>query len=108
MKLLVRQASGRTELTVGSQKEFLQLWNAGVIAGDDQVERGDRWVPASELPWIRGMTVERKRDNRRLFWLTVALMIAGLFGVLWLQSHAGIVARKSGALPPGGVHAVPR
>jgi len=63
MKLQVKQAGGAQELTVGSQKEFLQLWNRGVIAGDDLVLRGDRWVPAAELPWIRGMAIERKRDS---------------------------------------------
>jgi hypothetical protein len=108
MKLLVRQASGKTELTVGSQKEFLQLWNSGVIAADDEVQRGDRWVHACDLPWIRGMTVERRRDNHRLFWITVALLLLGLAGVVWIQGHAGVIARKSGALPPGSVHAVPR
>jgi len=108
MKLQVKQAGGTQELTVGSQKEFLQLWNRGVIASDDLVLRGDRWVPASELPWIRGMAVERKRDGRRLFWITLALMALGLAGVLFIQSNAKVVARKSGALPPGAVRAVPR
>src|SRR5215813_11514973 len=107
MKLQVKQAGSSKELTVGSQKEFLQLWNRGVIAGDDLVLRGDRWVPASELPWIRGMAVERHRDGRRLFWITLALMVLGLAGVLWIQSHSNTVARKSGALPPGAVRAVP-
>jgi hypothetical protein len=108
MKLQVKQAGGAHELTVGSQKEFLQLWNRGVIAGDDLVLRGDRWVPAAELPWIRGMAVERRRDGRRLFWITLALMALGLAGVLLIQSNANVVARKSGALPPGAVRAVPR
>ena len=53
MKLQVKQAGGGQALTIGSQKEFLQLWNRGVIAADDLVRRGDRWVPAAELPWIR-------------------------------------------------------
>jgi hypothetical protein len=35
-------------------------------------------------------------------------MALGLGAVLWIQSHAGVVARKSGALPPGAVQAVPR
>ena len=108
MKLQVKQAGGAHELTIGSQKEFLQLWNRGVIAGDDLVLRGDRWVPAAELPWIRGMAVERRRDGRRLFWITLALMALGLAGVLLIQSNANVVARKSGALPPGAVRAVPR
>ena len=108
MKLQVKQAGGAQELTIGSQKEFLQLWNRGVIAGDDLVLRGDRWIPAAELPWIRGMAVERKRDGRRLFWITLALMVLGLAGVLFLQRNANVVARKSGALPPGAVRAVPR
>jgi len=108
MKLQVKQAGGAQELTISSQKEFLQLWNRGVIAADDLVQRVDRWVPAGELPWIRGMTIERKRDGRRLFWITVALMVVALLGVLWLQSNSTVVARKSGALPPGAVRAVPR
>lgn len=108
MKLQVKQAGGSQELTISSQKEFLQLWNRGVIAPDDLVQRGERWIPAAELPWIRGMAVERKRDGRRLFWITLALMALGLLGVLWLQSNAAVVARKSGALPPGAVRAVPR
>jgi hypothetical protein len=108
MKLQVKQAGGAQELTVGSQKEFLQLWNRGVIAGDDLVLRGDRWIPAAELPWIRGMAIERKRDGRRLFWITLALMALGLAGVLFIQRNANLIARKSGALPPGAVKAVPR
>jgi len=108
MKLQIKQAGGSQELTVGSQKEFLQLWNRGVIAGDDLVLRGDRWIPAAELPWIRGMAIERKRDGRRLFWITLALMALGLAGILFIQRNAGAIARKSGALPPGAVKAVPR
>ena len=108
MKLQVRQAGGAHELTVSSQKEFLQLWNRGVIAADDLVHRGDRWIPASELPWIHGMVADRKRDGRRLFWITLALMLAGLVAVLWIQSHAGLVVRRSGAAPRGSVRAVPR
>jgi hypothetical protein len=108
MKLQVRQAGGAQELTVGSQKELLQLWNRGVIAKDDLVRRGDRWVRAAELPWIHGMVAERKRDGRRLFWITLSLMLVGLGAVLWIQSHAGLVAPGSGALPQGAVRAVPR
>jgi hypothetical protein len=108
MKLLVKQAGGTQALTVSSQKEFLQLWNRGVIAKDDLVERGGRWVPACELPWIHGMVADRRRDGRRLFWITLALLLAGLGAALWVQSHAGVVARKSGALPQGSVRAVPR
>jgi hypothetical protein len=108
MKLLVRQAGSAHALTIASQKEFLQLWNRGVIASDDLVQRGDRWIPAAELPWIHGMVAERKRDGRRLFWITLVLMFAGLLAALWIQSHAGLVARKTGASPQGAVRAVPR
>ena len=107
MKLQVKQAGSKEELTVSSQKEFLQLYQRGVITPDDLVRRGDRWVPAGQLPWIAGMALETRRDNKRLFWITVAMMVLGLLGVLWVQSHAGTVARKSGALPPGAVRAVP-
>ena len=108
MKLQVKQAGGSEELTIGSQKELLRLWNSGVIAADDLVQRGERWVRAGDLPWIHGMLVDRKRDGRRLFWLTLALMLVGLAGVLWIQAHSGSVAQKSGLLPPGAAHAVPR
>src|SRR5258707_14930271 len=101
MKLQVKQAGGAQELTVGSQKEFPQLWKRGVIPGDDLVLRGDRWVPAAELPWIGGMAIEHNRDGRRLFWITLALMALGPPGALWVQKNAGVVPRQTGALPPG-------
>ena len=108
MKLQVKQAGSAQELTVQSQKEFLQLYRRGVISADDLVLRGDRWVPAGQLPWIEGMALEDRRDNKRLFWITVAMMVLGLLGVLWIQTHAGSVARRTGALPPGAVHAIPQ
>src|SRR5437763_11070073 len=103
MKLQVKQTSSTQELTVSSQKEFLQLYQRGVIASDDLVLRGDRWVPAGQLPWIHGMAVERRQDNKRMLWIVVAMMLLGLLGVIWIQSHSGAVARKTGALPPGAV-----
>jgi hypothetical protein len=108
MKLQVKQAGSTRELTVGTQKEFLQLWNRGVIAADDLVRRDDDWIRADQLPWIRGMAVDRKRDSKRLFWITLVLMALGLGAVIWIQSRAGVVARKSGALPPGAVQPAPR
>ncbi len=107
MKLVVKQTGSERELTVGSQKEFLQLWNSGVIAADDLVLRGDRWVPAAELPWIAGMQRETRRDNKRLLWITLGMMLLGLLGVLYVQSHASKLVKRSGVLPPGAVHAVP-
>ena len=106
MRLQVRSAGG--ELTVPSQKEFLILWNRGVIAPDDLVLRGDRWIPAGNLPWIHGMAVERKKDNKRLLWITLGMMVLGLIGVFYIESHAQQIALKTGALPPGAVRAVPR
>ncbi len=106
MKLEVRHAGG--QLTVGSQKEFLQLYNRRIIDDGDEVLRGERWVRVGELPWIHGMQQDRKTDNRRLIWITVLMMLLGLLGILWIQSHATTVAKKTGALPPNAVHAVPR
>ena len=105
MKLQVRHAGG--ELTVGSHKEFLLLWQRGIIAPDDMVKREgiDRWVPAAELPWIRGSRQDARRDNRRLMWITLAMMVLGLLAVLYVQRHATTVARR--VLPKGAVHAVP-
>ena len=108
MKLQVKQAGSTHELTVGSQKEFLRLWNSGIISGDDLVQRGSAWVRAADLPWIHGMAVAKKRDRKQLFWITLALMVLGLIGVLFIQRHADTLAHRSGALPPGSVHAVPR
>lgn len=107
MKLEVKQQGAAQGLTVQSQKEFLQLYNRGVIAGDDLVMRGEKWVRARDLPWIHGMHLETKRDNKKLFWITLAMMVLGLLGVLFIQSHSAVVARKTGALPPGAVRAVP-
>src|SRR5712691_10416349 len=108
MKLLVRHAGG--ELTVGSQKELLLLWQRGVIAADDMVRREgqERWTAASELPWIRGMRMDARKDSRRLFWLTLALMLVGLAGAVWIQGHAPQVARRVDQRPPGAVRTVPR
>jgi hypothetical protein len=107
MKLQVKQAGSRQQLTIGTQKEFLRLWNTGVIAGEDLVRHGERWVRAADLPWIHAMVVDRKRDGRRLFWLTLALMLLGLAAVLWIQAHAGAVVQKAGVVSQGA-HAVPR
>jgi hypothetical protein len=106
MKLDVRHAGG--ELTVGSQKELLQLLRTGIVAPDDLVRREgqERWVPAGELPWIRGSRVDARKDNRRLLWITVVLMVLGLCGALFIQSRAG----KGGPRTPlhgGAVRAVP-
>lgn len=95
MKLYVRHAGG--ELAVSDSKEFLLLWKRGVIAADDLVRREgvERWVKAAELPWIRGMREGDKRDDRRLFWLTLGLMILGLGAVLWVQAHPAAVAKRA-------------
>lgn len=107
MKLKVKQAGGSQELAVQSQKEFLQLYNRGVIAADDLVLRGDRWVRAADLPWIRGMHLETRKDNRQLFWITLAMMVLGLLGVLFIQSRSAGVARRTLGLKPGAVRAAP-
>src|SRR5712671_2932404 len=64
MRLLVRHAGG--ELIVGSQKEFLLLWQRGVIAADDLVRREgqEQWTAAGELPWIHGMRRDARRRSR--------------------------------------------
>src|SRR5712671_4800502 len=68
----------------------------------------ERWTAAGELPWIRGMRMDARKDSRRLLWLTVALMFAGLLAALWIQGRAPQVARRSLAHPSGAVRAVPR
>ena len=106
MKLDVRHAGG--ELTVGSQKEFLKLYRTGIIAEDDLVRREGqtRWVPAGQLPWIHSMREQGRKDNRRLFLLTLAMMVVGLLAAIWIQAHAPRIARKVAA-PAGAVRAVP-
>ena len=71
-------------------------------------QRGAAWVRAEDLPWIHGMAVAKKRDRKQLFWITLALMVLGLAGVIFIQRHADTLARRTGAVPPGAVHAVPR
>ena len=97
MKLQVRSSGG--ELTVQSQKELLQLYNRRIVADDDEVLRGDRWVRVRDLPWIHGMREDRRADGKRLIWITVAMMLVGLLAVFWLQGHAGTVVRKTGVAP---------
>jgi hypothetical protein len=98
MKLYVRHAGG--ELAVPDLKDFLLLWNRGVIAADDLVRREgiDRWVKAADLPWIRGMREGAKRDDRRLFWLTLGLLVLALCAVLWVRPRPAPVAKRA---PPG-------
>jgi hypothetical protein len=98
MKLYVRHAGG--ELTVPDQKEFLLLWNRGVIAGDDLVRREgvERWVPAADLPWIRGLREGNRADGQRLVRVTLLVMAAALGAVLWLQSR--VAPKPRPAQPP--------
>jgi hypothetical protein len=105
MKLHIRSQGG--ELTVPDQKEFLVLFKRGVIAPDDLVKRDgvDRWVPVAELPWIRGMAQDDRSDNRRLLWITVALMALGLLAAIWVQANAGTIAHR--AVDHPSAHAVP-
>lgn len=102
MKLQVKPANGEGELTVPSQKEFLLLVNRGVIGKGDLVLRAGKWVPVAELPWIHGMAVDRKRDNKRLFWITLAMMVLGLVLVIFIQSKA------HARIKPWEVRAAPR
>jgi hypothetical protein len=107
MKLDVRHAGG--ELTVGSQKEFLKLYQSGIIASDDLVRREGqtRWIPAGQLPGISSMREQGRKDNRRLLYITLAMMVFGLLAALWIQSHAPRIAKR--AVPnAGAVRAVPR
>jgi len=106
MKLDVRHAGG--ELTVGSQKEFLKLYQSGIIAADDLVRREGqtRWIPAGQLPGISSMREQGRKDNRRLFFITLAMMVFGLVAALWIQSHAPRIAKKAVAPSSGAVRAV--
>jgi|GEM_PF-1842404 len=107
MKLQVKHAGG--ELTVASQKELVKLFQSGFIAPDDLVLRdgSERWTKAGELPWIRGAHQIRREDNRRLFGITLVMMVLGLIAVFYIQKHADQIARKTGALPPGAVQVAP-
>jgi len=68
----------------------------------------ERWTAAGELPWIRGMRMDARKDSRRLLWLTVVLMLVGLACAVWIQGHAPQVARRVGQRPPGAVRAIAR
>jgi len=100
MKLVVRH--GDRELTVPSQKEFLLLYQRGFVGPEDLVRREGapaevKWVRADELPWIHGTALDVKKDGRRLFGLTLVLMILGLLGVIYIQARAAQLHKKSPA-----------
>ena len=102
MKLVVRH--GDRELTVPSQKEFLLLYQRGFVGPEDLVRREGapadvKWVRADELPWIRGTAIDVKKDGRRLFGLTLVLMILGLIGVIYIQARAAQLHKKPLASP---------
>ena len=97
MKLTVRHGEG--ELEVPSQKEFLVLYQRGFIEPSDLVRRESaagegKWVRADELPWIRGSAIDAKQDSKRLFWVTLVMMVLGLLGVAYIQARAATVAKK--------------
>lgn len=93
MKLRVKHAGG--ELEVASQKELTHLWQVGVVDGDDLVlrEGTTEWVPAKELPWLKG-TIATQRSDNRAFWWAVVLAVLGLIGVLVARGQAGAIAKK--------------
>ncbi len=98
MKLVVRHGEG--ELTFPSQREFLILYQRGFVGPDDSVRREGsdaKWVRADELPWIRGSALDDKRDGRRLFGVTLVMMILGLLGVFYIQGRAAKLAHPPAA-----------
>ena len=108
MEVLVIDIGGSSvKLWHTGHEEHRKFESGKLLTPDDMVKREgvDRWVPAAELPWIRGSRLDARRDNRRLMWITLALMVVGLLAVLYVQSHASSVARR--VLPKGAVHAVP-
>ena len=76
----------------------------GVIAGDDLVRREgvERWVPAADLPWIRGLREGNRADGQRLFRVTLLVMAAALGAVLWLQSRVAPKPKPSQPPATGG------
>src|SRR5205807_2182586 len=95
MKLQVKQTGSRQELTIGSQKEFLRLWNTGVIAADDLVQRGEGWVRAGDLPWIHGMLPGEYDPVSLIRRPAAPLMIKLRAKTRWLAMDAGLRALKA-------------
>jgi len=100
MKLVVRHGEG--ELTFPSQREFLILYQRGFVGPDDLVRREGagpdvKWVRADELPWIRGSALDDKKDGRRLFGVTLVMMLLGLVGVFYIQGRASKIAHSPAA-----------
>jgi len=108
MKLVVRHGEG--ELVVGSQKEFLVLYQRGFVAPEDLVRREGagpdvKWVPAGELSWIKGSDLDAKKDSKRLFGITLVMMILGLIGVVYIQARASKLSHKKPWDKPAAVSA---
>ena len=99
MKLVVRHGTG--ELTIPNQSEFLLLFQRGVIAPDDLVQRDGKgsWVRAADLPWIRGTSQQDAKDDRRLFWIIILMMVLGLLVIVWFQVRTDASKRARAARP---------
>ena len=99
MKLVVRHGAG--ELVVPSQKEFFVLYQRGVIGPDDLVQRDGTgaFVRASDLPWIRGTSQQDAKDDRRLFWITIGMMVLGLAVIVVFQLRTDAAKRARAARP---------
>ncbi len=88
MKIHVKH--GDNELTFASWAEFQAMWKHKMIAPDDLVRRGDasaRWTRAADLPELRNMASANKEDDRRLFFITLALMALALIGALLVRAY---------------------
>lgn len=72
MRYFVRNARGE-ELTCPTLGDLAALYSQGFLEDDDLVraERSERWVPARNLPALRGL-----RERRREPWKVTALLLA--------------------------------
>jgi hypothetical protein len=50
------------------------------------------------------MREQGRKDNRRLFFITLAMMVLGLVAALWIEAHAPRIAKRA---VPNAVRAVP-
>jgi hypothetical protein len=54
-------------------------------------------VKAADLPWLQGTAQQDKKDSRRLLWITVGMMVLGLFAIAWLQARTAAAKQSRAA-----------
>lgn len=74
--------AGEGQLTYESLRDIRRLYEQGFVAPTDLVrpEGGGRWVPAGELPGLRGAEPHSRTEARMVLRLIVAILLSLVVG----------------------------